>query len=212
MLIPILSAALGSMIFMALGFSFTEMESIGAIAQTRLVVVAAFTVAFGSTFGSVGSGIEVFSKSYKAQARVWDWIALGVSGLTTVAGFGMGFAALLGATAEWSALAQVYGSLVVGTLAALDSTCDMIELGGLFGSFELRTERWLEEKRQHETRHGISKPLPPARIADFERVLGRLNGERADLNEEQLEAELAADGKGLPSASTVGRWLKMVQQ
>ncbi|NIN95483.1 MAG: hypothetical protein GTO49_11000, partial [Anaerolineae bacterium] len=89
------------------------------------------------------SGIEIFRKVHKEQAQVWDWISLGISTAATVAGFAMGFAALLGATANWSAVAQVYGSLVVGTLAALDGLGDMIELGGLFGSYEERKEQWL---------------------------------------------------------------------
>ena len=146
MLIPILSGALGACIFLALGFSFTEMASIPQRARTVLVIAASFAVAFGSTFGSIGSGIEIFRKAYIKQAKPWDWVSLCISTATTIAGFAMGFAALLGATAEWSAVAQVYGSLVVGTLAALDCSGDMIELGGLFGSHEMRVEVWREER------------------------------------------------------------------
>lgn len=154
MLIPILSSALGGCLFMALGFSFTEMGSILQSVRTGLVIVASFTVAFGSSFGSVGSGIEVFRKRYTGDAQGWDWISLGVSTLTTVAGFAMGFAALLGATTTWSEIAVIYGSIVVGTLAALDSTGDMIELGGLFGSYEARVERWRVEREQWRVQTG----------------------------------------------------------
>ncbi len=210
MLVPILSAALGSMIFMALGFSFTEMDSIGAGVQTRLVVLAAFTVAFGSTFGSVGSGIEVFSKVHKKQVQVWDWVALVVSGLTTVAGFGMGFAALLGATAEWSAVAQVYGSLVVGTLAALDSTCDMVELGGLFGSFELRMEKWLDEKRAYNEANGLvqREPLPQAKLREYRAWTAGMNG-RTPRNLDALTELCHERGREPPPESTARRWLKV---
>ena len=62
MLLPILSGALGACIFMAFGFSFTEMKIIPATIRTPMVVVAAFAVAFGSTFGSIGSGVEIFRK------------------------------------------------------------------------------------------------------------------------------------------------------
>ena len=51
---------------------------------------------------------------------------------------------------------------------------------------------------------------PSARIEDFRRVIGRLNGGRATLSAEQLEEELAQDQLQLPSPSTVRRWLKMV--
>ncbi len=211
MLVPILFSALGSMIFMALGFSFTEMESIGAIAQTRLVVIAAFTVAFGSTFGSVGSGIEIFSKVHKKQVGTWDWIALCVSGATTVAGFGMGFAALLGATAGWSAVAQIYGCVVVGTLAALDSTCDMIELGGLFGSYEMRMEQYLEDKAKWEEAQREEEEQDPATwetadIDDFRRITAGMNGNRPKTVKELLPL-LAKDHLQPPTRQTMGRWL-----
>jgi len=154
MLIPVLSSALGACLFLALGFSFTEIAEIPQRIRTGLVIVASFTVAFGSTFGSVGSGIEIFRKVHTAQAGRWDWVSLVISTCTTIAGFGMGFAALLGATAQWSAVAVIYGSLVVGTLAALDSSGDMIELGGLFGSFEDRKEQWLIEREQWRRENG----------------------------------------------------------
>lgn len=160
MLIPILSSALGACLFLALGFSFTEMGSIAQEIRTGLVIVASFTVAFGATFGSVGTGIEVFRKRYTGDVQGWDWISLGISTLTTVAGFAMGFAALLGATTTWSEIAVIYGSIVVGTLAALDSTGDMIELGGLFGSYETRVERWRIEREQWRVQNGlIGKPI-----------------------------------------------------
>lgn len=213
MLVPILFSALGSMIFMALGFSFTEMESIGAGAQTRLVVLAAFTVAFGSTFGSVGSGIEIFSKVHKKQVGTWDWIALCVSGATTVAGFGMGFAALLGATAGWSAVAQIYGCVVVGTLAALDSTCDMIELGGLFGSYEMRMETYLEEKAawaeaQREEQEALPENWRLADKEDFEAICAQRNGQGPIKDREELE-EVLAEHHLLPrSRNTSYAWLR----
>jgi len=179
MLIPVLSSALGACLFLALGFSFTEIAAIPQRVRTGLVIVASFTVAFGSSFGSVGSGIEIFRKVSTQQAKVWDWVSLGISTATTIAGFAMGFAALLGATADWSRVAVIYGSLVVGTLAALDSSGDMIELGGLFGSFEERYETWLEEREQWRQTNGVA-PSPNGgelekMTADFEKMTARLD-------------------------------------
>lgn len=54
--------------------------------------------------------------------------------------------------------------------------------------------------------------LPTAKIEHFRLVLDRMNGEGAGLNAEQLESELAADELGLPSPSTVKRWLKMAKE
>jgi hypothetical protein len=227
MLLPILSGAFGACIFMALGFSFTEMEVIPSAVRTRMVVLAAFGVAFGSTFGSIGSGIEIFRKRYKKETEPWDWISLAVSTLTTIAGFAMGFAALLGAAENWSAIAQAYGSLVVGTLAGLDSLGDMIELGGLFGSYEMRTEAWLEDQRAWQQSRGVvtfrAEPetdelvfdpsWPKMGKTEFVDHLNRLNGDRATLADpEVLEKFIHSESRNLPSRSTLKRFREMARE
>ena len=207
MLIPVLSSALGACLFLALGFSFTEIAEIPQRIRTGLVIVASFTVAFGSTFGSVGSGIEIFRKVHTQQANRWDWVSLGISTATTIAGFGMGFAALLGATAQWSAVAVIYGSLVVGTLAALDSSGDMIELGGLFGSFDERYETWLIEREQWRSENGPQAEIltwPVAKMSDYEQICA---GNGAHMTENELKMKLNERGLRLPSRATVRRWL-----
>lgn len=234
MLAPILSSALGACLFLALGFSFTEIAEIPQAIRTGLVIVASFTVAFGSSFGSVGSGIEIFRKVHTGAAQVWDWISLGISTCTTVAGFAMGFAALLGATANWSQVAVIYGSLVVGTLAALDSSGDMIELGGLFGSYESRVETWREERETWRASTGQGLTGESAKLteqiadltaqvaglveretwltataADVTRATAHLNGDRADLTREELGLILAEHQLKLPSDSTIRRGLKV---
>ena len=225
MLIPILSGTLGACIFMALGFSFTEMDSISAGVRIVLVILASFTVAIGSTFGSVGSGIEVFRKRYTGDIQTWDWISLAVSTLTTVAGFGMGFAALLGATTDWSSAARVWGSLVVGTLAALDSLGDMIECGGLFGSYETRVEQWRAEREEWRRSTGQSVVHIDDKLTEkldqlvdrwawltatsdqVNRATAHLNGDRANLTRQELGLILAEHKLNLPSPSTVKRGL-----
>jgi hypothetical protein len=226
MLVPILFGTLGACIFMALGFSFTEMESVPPNVRTQMVVVAAFSVAIGSTFGSVGSGIEIFRKRYRKETEPWDWVSLCISTLTTIAGFAMGFAALLGATESWSALAHVYGSLVVGTLAGLDSLGDMIELGGLFGSYEERMEQYLEEERAFDEDNGniVLRAEPvvtelvfdpswaEATIDDFRALVGQMNGQRATLTMSKLLKVLHDNELRPKSDSTMKRWLKMAKE
>jgi hypothetical protein len=225
MLLPVLSGALGACIFMAFGFSFTEMEIVPVKIRTPMVVLAAFAVAFGSTFGSIGSGIEIFRKRYKGETEPWDWISLGVSSITTIAGFGMGFAALLGATEGWSAAANAYGSLVVGTLAGLDSLGDLIELGGLFGSYEIRIETWIQEKRKHELEHGAVEMVvlpekeelvfdpswPEANIDEVRQIVASLNGDRATLSASTLLQMLHAKQRRPKSDGTTKRWARLAR-
>lgn len=222
MLLPVLSGTVGACIFMALGFSFTEMGSIAQGVRTPMVIVASFAVAIGSTFGSIGSGIEVFRKRFKKEAEGWDWISLGISTLTTVAGFGMGFAALLGGTTDWSKAALIWGSVIVGTLAALDSLGDLIELGGLMGSYELRLneyEQWRVSTGQNLKPIGqdLEERLAnleerytwlTATAADVKRATSHLNGDRANLTRQELGLILAEHQLNLPSPATVRRGLQ----
>lgn len=211
MLVPVISSAIGAALFMALGFAFAEIEGIPAHWRTPQVLAAAYTVAFGAAFGTIGSGIEIFRKVYTGQAKVWDWVSLSISGLTTVGGFVMGFAALMGATSEWSRLTLVYGCIVVGTLAALDSLGDMIELGGLFGSFEQRYEQWQQERADWNSEHGIIEQVDRsgwkrADVNDFRRMLAGMNGDRTDLTKENVQHYLDRVQRLEPSRSTIDRW------
>jgi len=156
MLGPIASGALGACIFFALGLAFAEIASIRPEVRKPMILVAAFAVAIGSTFGSIGSGIEVFRKSHKSQATAWDWVSLSISIVTTIAGMIIGVATLLGGTTNWSQEAVIWGSAVVCGLAALDASGDMIELGGLFGSHEDRYALWLEEREQWRRENGLA--------------------------------------------------------
>ena len=134
----------------------------------------------------------------------------------------MGFGALLGATETWSAAANAYGSLVVGTLAGLDSLGDLIELGGLFGSNEMRAEAWIQEKRDHELEHGSIEMVvlepeaelvfdpswPVASIDDARRLISRLNGQLPELSETMMRQLLHADEKQPRSIHATKRWAR----
>jgi len=237
MLLPILAGALGACIFFALGLAFAEIVNIRAEVRKPMVLVASFGVAIGSTFGSIGSGIEVFRKAYKRQATAWDWTSLVISVITTIVGMVMGFASLLGATEEWSRIATIYGCIVVGAFASLDTGGDMIELGGLFGSYEDRYERWLVECEDWKRANGqttaqngpeleakcraLESKLsalearwswPTAKKADFDFVVAGMNGSAGKLTREWLALELAKNQLNLPSAHTVDRWLGLVEE
>jgi len=226
MLAPILSNAVGASIFFALGLAFAEVANIPDKWRTPLVLVASFGVAIGSTFGSIGSGIEIFRKAYKRQATGWDWASLTISVVTTIVGMVMGFAALLGATEEWSRLMTIYGCIVVGAFASLDTGGDMIELGGLFGSYEDRIEQWRDEREAYNAKYGIVEaPIvresptlsfdpswAQAGIDDVRAIAAQMNGQRATLTEEQLLSVLHQNHLRPREAKTVRRWVRTVRE
>ena len=186
MLGPIASGALGACIFFALGLAFAEIAAIRPEVRKPMILVAAFAVAIGSTFGSIGSGIEVFRKSHKSQATAWDWVSLSISIVTTIAGMIIGVATLLGGTTNWSQEAVIWGSAVVCGLAALDASGDMIELGGLFGSHEDRYALWLEEREQWRRENG---QVVPGHFDQVREELDRLRAKHAAQAEQIIELQ-----------------------
>jgi hypothetical protein len=199
---------------MFLAFSFTELSAIPANVRTWIVVVAAFSTAFGSAFGSIGSSVEVYSKAFEKRAELLDWISLALSVLATLGGFILGFAALL-AGAEWAVFVRLWGPIALSVLVAGDAASDVIQLGGIFGSYNLRYEQWRQEKRHWDAAEVRGEHATPewttARIEDFRVVQARMNGDGATLTAEKLGEELAKDFKLRPSPSTEKRWLKLAR-
>ena len=185
MLLPIVGGALGACIFFALGLAFAEIVNIRAEVRKPMILIAAFGVAIGSTFGSVGSGIEIFRKAHKGQAKVWDWISLTISIVTTIVGMVIGVATLLGGTTNWSREAVIWGSALVCGFAALDASGDMIELGGLFGSWEERTERWRLDREEWRRANGLAAvqngPDLTSQLDKLTEQVGNLTGDIGQL-------------------------------
>lgn len=215
MLIPVLVSALGFFVTGIFAFAFSDIAVIPASVQSWMVIVGSALIVWGAELNTPFTTIEVFRKILRKEANRWDTSALVVSLVGTMANLLVTFASRINLPNTWQAFVLNWGPLLSGSAVACDYYGAMVELGFLFGSFEVRMETWLEEKRAYEVENGIEQPrapLPPARIGDFRRVLDRLNGNRGTLNAEQLESELAADHLGLPSNQTVHRWLRMAKE
>ena len=85
LLIPSILAAIGFCAFAVLAFSFTELESLPAAFRRGLVIVGSFTLAIGGEMGTLSATVEIFRK--RSKAEVWDWLALAISAMATVAAF-----------------------------------------------------------------------------------------------------------------------------
>ena len=215
MFVPIGISMVGFFISGIFAFAFSDIGVIPAAAQSWLVIVSSGLIVLGAEANTPGTVIEVFRKLLRGEHNTWDVSALVLSLVGTIVNVLVTFASRTKLAPVWQSVVLNWGPLIAGFAVACDYYGGLLETGFLFGSYELRMERWLEEQRQWNDAHGIQPPRPPrepAKIDDFRRVLGRLNGNRATLNEEQLESELAVDGLGLPSASTVKRWLRMARR
>ena len=232
LLVPALCSALGFFAFAVLGFGFTELSVLPQWFRTGLVLTGAFALAAGGEIGTLSNTVEIFRKN--GQATIWDWAALIVSVLSTLAAFLLAFSALFGARAEWSSWLQKYGPVVLGLLAALDSYGGFIEFGLYLNSFDNRYQEWKEAKQKadkdnlslgdiHNPYDDFQKQLvemqkeidrlqwPIATIADARKVLAKCNGEFSSNQDgfAKLENKFAEHKLRMPERErTVYNWLE----
>jgi uncharacterized membrane protein YidH (DUF202 family) len=213
MLVPIGISMLGFFVSGIFAFAFSDIDVIVPTVQSWMVIVSSGLIVLGAEANTPGTVIEVFRKLLRKEHNGWDISALVLSLVGTIVNLLVTFASRTKLDPVWRSALLNWGPLVSGFAVACDYYGGLLETGFLFGSFELRMDAWLEQRQAHNERHGIKHkdPLPAARIEQYRVVVARHNG-NGPLNAEQLESELHADGYGLPSPSTVGRWLKMGAQ
>jgi len=152
LLIPAAFSALGFFAFAVMAFSFTEMALLPIGFRRGLVVVGAFSLAIGGEIGTLSNTIEVYRKSQTsrrdgyAEANRWDWAGLVISLFATLGEFLIAFAALLGVSATWSSVVQMWGPIALGLMAALDAYVGFMEVGFYLASYDKRQVRWLRAR------------------------------------------------------------------
>lgn len=183
LLVPAVASAVGFFSFAVLGFGFTELNALPQSFRTTLVLVGAFALAFGGEIGTLSNTVEIFRKH--GQQTVWDWSGLAISVLSTLAAFLLAFAAILGVRATWADWLQLYGPVLLGLLAAMDSYGGFVEFGLYLNSFDERMRGWREQfeqfkrdeldiaRRQREReRAQAQRPTPDAQASNTETETG----------------------------------------
>jgi len=171
LLAPSVFSALGFLIFTTLGYSFTEFSSISDNVRLVLVLGGGIFLAIGGELGTLFTTIEIGRKHKLDDVNVWDWIAMGFSLATTLGGFTLALATLLGEFAVWSRPVQVYGSIVVGALAGVDAYFGFWETGYLFADYTKRVKSWFLEIEQEQN---VKSP------ADFQNTINSLHSKFSD--------------------------------
>ena len=115
---------------------------------------------------------------------------------------------------------RLWGPLALSALVAGDAASDVIQLGGVFASYNLRYETWLEEReawdKEHNEQPAHTEPqraddVPAddwrdAKIDDWRAIAARMNGNRASCDADAVRAALNEHHLRPPSDSTVNRW------
>jgi len=212
MLIPILVSAVGFFVTGIFAFSFSDIAVIPAPVQSWMVIFGSALIIFGAELNTPFTTIEVFRKILRKESNSWDISALIASLIGTMVNLLVTFASRLSLDPAWRAVLLNWGPLLAGLAVACDYYGAMVELGFLFGSFETRMERWLEEKREHEQEHGpsVDASWPTARIENWREMTEDLNGRTPKTYRGVIR--LCHDNQLLePSKNTVARWLRMVE-
>jgi hypothetical protein len=202
-------------------FAFADLGVIPAVVQSWLVIIGSALIVIGAESNTVPTVIAALSKIGTDRYQNLDTAAFLASVVGTLGSVLITFSTrqveLAGTV--WRELAITIGPLVMGVATVLDYYAASLELSLAKRDYERSMETWLEEKAQWDQAHGIAPERVQAdpdwgtaRIEDFRRVLGRLNGGSATLDADGLAEELARDELRLPSESTVKRWLKAARR
>jgi len=236
LLIPACASALGFFAFSVLAFGFVELDALSANFRTVLVLIGAFSLAFGGEVGTLTAVVEIFRKN--GQAQRWDWIGLVVSVCSTLSAFVLAFAALLGVQATWGATVKMYGPIVLGVLSALDAYAGFMEVGLYLSQYDARMEDWVATRERsakrdfdadrrasraepatdsHEpaaTRREPAPSAPPRRATrdEWRAIYPQLNGSRARLDADGVNTALVAHGFAELPASTARDWAKEARE
>jgi hypothetical protein len=149
--------------------------------------------------------IEVFRKILRKESNRWDLSALIVSLIGTMANLLITFSTRISLPNAWQWFVLNWGPLIAGFAVACDYYGALVELGFLFGSFEMRMERWLEDRQTYNQAHGLepSEPLPKAGIDDWREMTRGLNGKTPTTVRGAVEL-MREHGFKRPSKQTVG--------
>lgn len=145
--IPSVASAVGFFVFAALAFGFTELDMLPEAYRRVMVLVGAFSLAFGSEVGTLSSITEIYRKGERLGR--WDALALVISIMSTIGAFVLSFATLLGAKASWSSVVQLYGPIILGVLSGLDSYSNFLEFGLYLNTYDKRLTRWEKQYSEH---------------------------------------------------------------
>ena len=187
LLIPAIASSVGFFCFAVLGFSFTELNVLPQQFRTALVLVGAFTLAFGSEVGTLANVVDIFRKGERLGG--WDKLTLVVSVCSTMAAFILAFAELLGTNAQWSDTVRLWGPIALGVLAAFDSYGGFLEFGLYLNTYDQRLTAWREAKQWHararfeqaeSAKFALQERELDAKLAELETQLKRSNAQKTE--------------------------------
>jgi hypothetical protein len=210
------ASVIGWIIYGAFAYAFADIAIIPPAVQSWSVLIGSILIVAGAESNTIATTEAALSKLGTDRFSGWDVSAFAASLLggicTPLITFSTRQPEL--ADAWWRTVAVQHGPLILGIAGVLDFYGAIAELSLARRDYNADMAVWIEENQAYNQAHGLepSEPLPKAGIDDFWRVVGRLNGRRDSLDAELLEDELAKDELGLPSPSSVARWLKLAQR
>lgn len=212
MLVPAIVSAVGFFITGIFAFAFSDIAVIAPGVQSWMVIIGSALIVFGAELNTPFTTIEVFRKILRKEHNDWDISALIVSLVGTMINLLVTFATRINLPNTWQAFVLNWGPLLSGTAVTCDYYGAMVELGFLFGSFEMRMEKWLEERREWQAESGeVDSDAPTARVEDWREITAGMNGDRPRTVQGVVEL-LHKHGYQEPSKQTMGRWIEKARQ
>ena len=225
MLLPTVVSAFGFFVSGIFAFAFSDVSVVRANVQSWAVLISSGLIVWGAELNTPGTVIEVFRKIIRKEANGWDISSLVISGVGTTVNLLVTFASRTRLSPVWQTFVLTWGPLLSGIAVAFDYYGGLVELGFLFGTYELRIDDWRKEKRAFDVENGQDVSVTPefvSRLEAMENKIERLSwpavtkkeweGLTSGLNrqtpETMSEAEefLAQHKRKLPNPRTATRW------
>lgn len=213
----------GAAIYGLFAFAFDDIKIISPFVQSVMVIVGSALIVTGAELNTPPTVVAVCSKIGAGTASKLDIRAL----LVSLIGNGASMLIALSirqtrfADSWWRHGMLAWGPLVAGLAVTGDYYAAASELGLLKADYlrEMKTwlaekETWLREEAEWNAAHGVQEPVDrsqwaPATIDHIRELAQRMNGQRAGVTPDNLQAHLDAKRLRVDAApSTVRRWIK----
>ena len=206
----------GFVIYGLFAYAFEDIAIIPPVIQSMLVLLGSALIVTGAELNTPPTVVAVARKVGRGKDKNLDLVIASVSLVGAIAGALLMFALRQPNVSgvAWRQVVRNWGPLVIGVTVVIDYFGCASELGLLRSDYDTEMREWLEAEQDWNEAHGIEPEVDRsgweiADIDDFRALIAQMNGNRGDLNRDNLQEHFDGMRRMVPSSrSTVNRWFR----